>query len=275
MASVISILTQARTATFDDLSSFAPDKTILDVFKVKYDYHNAKVLLKAEARGVEGERLLVDTGRVSPEKMQACVLTSDFHDLPGKLSQAVAHAREVLGTTANPQLCDFVLDQAYFEDMYELAQQSGSAFLKGYVRLSVDIANLKSLVRAVRMGRDAAFLKGVLFRGGNVDTDRILSAMGTGVSLEEVFSSLPSCGAGEAGAEAINGGGLTRFEKLCDDALTLYIGSARYVAFGEQPLVAYLAAKESEFTAVRIIMTGRLAGLSADVIRERLRETYV
>ena len=54
-----------------------------------------------------------------------------------------------------------------------------------------------------------------------------------------------------------------------------YLTQAKRVAFGEQPLIAYLAAKDSEFTAVRIIMTGRLAGLSADVIRERLRDAYV
>ena len=53
------------------------------------------------------------------------------------------------------------------------------------------------------------------------------------------------------------------------------MGGAKYVAFGEAPLVGYLAAKETEFTAVRIIMTGRLAGLPADIIRERLREAYV
>ena len=37
----------------------------------------------------------------------------------------------------------------------------------------------------------------------------------------------------------------------------------------------YLAAKDSEFTTVRIILTGRLAGLPGDVIRERLRDAYV
>jgi V/A-type H+-transporting ATPase subunit C len=40
-------------------------------------------------------------------------------------------------------------------------------------------------------------------------------------------------------------------------------------------VIGYLAARESELTAVRIIMTGRLAGLKADLIRERLREAYV
>ena len=47
------------------------------------------------------------------------------------------------------------------------------------------------------------------------------------------------------------------------------------VSFGEAPVIAYLAAKEAEIVAIRIIMTGRLAGLPTDVIRERLREAYV
>ena len=40
-------------------------------------------------------------------------------------------------------------------------------------------------------------------------------------------------------------------------------------------ILGYLIAKEAEWTAVRIVMAGRLAGLSADAIRERLRDAYV
>ena len=47
---------------------------------------------------------------------------------------------------------------------------------------------------------------------------------------------------------------------------------ARFVAFGEAPVIAYLAAKEAEILAIRIILTGRLADLAPDIIRERLRE---
>ena len=50
---------------------------------------------------------------------------------------------------------------------------------------------------------------------------------------------------------------------------------AKYIPFGEQPLLGYISAKDNEFTAVRIILTGRLADLPADVIRERLRNAYV
>ena len=266
-----------RDSTFEDLYLSAPDRNIIDLFKVKYDYHNVKVLLKSEARGVEANDLLVDTGRVSPETLQDCVRTSDFQGLPGRLAEAIVRARETLGSTGDPQLSDFVLDQAYFEDLSGLARESGSAFLEGYVRISIDAANLKSLVRTLRMGKDTDFLKGVLFTGGSLDLQRLLNAVNTGGSITDLYAFTLLRDAAEAGAGALSGsgGGLTLFEKRCDNAVTAYLSGAKYVAFGEAPLVAYLAARESELTAVRIIMTGRLADLPADVIRERLRDSYV
>ena len=41
-----------------------------------------------------------------------------------------------------------------------------------------------------------------------------------------------------------------------------------------EALIAYLAAVEGEVTAVRMILTGRLAGIASDTIRERLRDFY-
>lgn len=268
-------LAEQREKTFRDLYAFAPDPTIVDVFKVKYDYHNVKVILKSEAMGQDPERLMMDIGRVPAEELLEKVRSSDLRGLPPVLQAAAQQAREVLGSTGDPQLADFALDRAYFEDMTQLAQKSGSRFLEGYVRINIDAANLKSAVRTLRLDKGAEFLKGVLFPGGNIDVGRILNTVSSGSSLEELYTVSALRAAAEAGMSAVSGGGLTRFEKLVDDAVNAYVGGAKYVAFGEAPLVGYLAAKETEFTAVRIIMTGRLAGLPADIIRERLREAYV
>ena len=59
------------------------------------------------------------------------------------------------------------------------------------------------------------------------------------------------------------------------DALMAYIREAKFVTYGEQPVAAYLAARESEMTQIRIIMAGRSSGLSPEAIRERLRTSYV
>ncbi len=154
------VLTQERDKTLKDLTSSAPHPEILEVFKVKYDYHNIKTLLKAEAMGTDAERLLVSAGRVKVEKLTEKLRSGDLRGLPGILQSAAGEAREVLGTTGDPQLADFVLDRACYADMADIANKSGSAFLAGYVRITVDAANLRSVVRTLRMGKGAEFLKG-------------------------------------------------------------------------------------------------------------------
>jgi V/A-type H+-transporting ATPase subunit C len=268
------VLAEQRQKSFDDLRSAAPDPSIIDVFQVKYDYHNAKTILKAEAKGVDPAPLLMDIGRVPAAKLVEGIRASDLRGVPAILQSAVLEARSVLNTTGDPQLADFVLDRAYFEDMLQIAQHSGSAFLEGYVRINIDSANLRSVVRTLRMGKNTDFLKGVLFRGGNIDVNRILNTVGSG-NLEDLYTTSLLNQAAQAGSAALNGGGLTRFEKLCDDAVVKYLSGAKLVAFGEAPVIGYLAAKENELTAVRIIMTGRMAGLDTETIRERLRESYV
>ena len=76
------------------------------------------------------------------------------------------------------------------------------------------------------------------------------------------------------GAEAVDGGSMTAFELACDNAVTAYLRTAKLVSYGPEALIAYLAAVESETTAVRMILTGRLAGIAPDTIRERLRDMY-
>jgi len=247
---------------------------VVDVFKVKYDYHNIKALIKAQAIGVNGGHLLLDAGRVSTERMGKAVAEGAYDMLPPALADATREAVEVLSTTGDPQLSDFVLDRAYYAEMLSAARATRSEFLVRYVQATIDAANLRSTVRTLRMQKGGDFLRKVLFEGGCVKTDSILSAA-LGGSLEEPFRTTELRAAAECGAEAVRGGNLTKFEKVCDDAVTAFAAQAKSVPFGVETVIGYMVAKEIEFTAVRIIMSSRMAGISGDIIRERLREAYV
>ena len=267
-------LAAEREKLFADLYRFVPDKAVVDVFKVKYDYHNIKVLLKAQAMELSGNHLLLDAGRVPTERLERAVTDGEYDLLPGELAAAAREASEVLSTTGDPQLADFVLDRAYYAEMLASAKRTRSKFLAGYVRATIDAANLRSAVRTLRMRKGGDFLKKVLFDGGDVALDKILAAA-TGGNLEDPFRSTTLRVAAELGAEAARGGSLTKFEKVCDDAVTAAAAKAKSVPFGEEAVIGYLVAKEIEFTAVRIIMSSRMAGISGEIIRERLREAYV
>ncbi|NCB64251.1 MAG: V-type ATP synthase subunit C [Clostridia bacterium] len=268
------LLGDTRKRTYADLATMVPDPNLVDVFRIKYDYHNAKVLLKAEAMGSDPGRLLAAGGRYAPNLLRDAYVKGDLKNCTNAFRAAVQHAKESLAASGDPQLADFILDRAYYEELTDAAKESESEFLTGYVRLSIDVANLRSVVRAGRMGKGADLLREVLVPGGNV-SERDLANLKEG----ELANKFRGGFLGEAaviGAPLMSGGGdLTAFERLCDNAIVAYLSNAKRVAFGEAPVVAYLYAKEAELTAVRIILMGRLAGLDTEIIRERLRDSYV
>lgn len=269
-------LARARQETFTLLYELSPNPALVDVFRIRYDYHNIKAIIKGEAVGIDPQPLLVDAGRYPVHSLRTIMRQMEYRELTPTLRTAVEQARETLARTNDPQLADFILDQAYFQEVREAADRSESRFLQGYVSLMIDVANLRALVRSLRQNKGAEFLRGALVEGGSVDTGRFLQATSGDATVRELFAGTAMEAAAEAGALAISGeAGFTRFERLCDDVLISYLQSARYVAFGDAPLAAFLAAKEADITAIRIVMAGKLQELPAEEIRERLRASYV
>ena len=270
-AGIDAALSERRAAILSELENLVPDKALVELFRLKYDYHNAKAVLKGEAMGVDPLRLMSASGRVAPEKLKAAYDEERVSDLPPVLGAAMVEAGSTLARTANPQLADFELDRACFDEMKAIAAELDNPFLAGYVKLLIDAANLKSAVRTARMRKSADFLSSVLIEGG-ADVDRIAAADGDG--LAAIFAHTPLEKAAAAGAEAIAGGSMTVFELLCDNAVNDYLRSAKLVSYGPEVVAAYIAAVENEITAVRMILTGALAGVDADTIKERLRDLY-
>ena len=265
-------LSQTRAEIFRELSLQPPAAALVDVFRMKYDYHNAKVVLKAEAMGSDPLPLMSASGRVAPVKLLEAYREERWRDLPEALAAAFVKGREILSRSSNPQLADFALDRAYFEELQCASAAVGSEFLQDYLRVLADSTNLKSAVRTLRMGKNADFLRLALVPGGCVDAERFASAGSDG--LAAIFAGSALAEAGALGAAAAGGGSMTAFERSCDNAVMDALRRAKLCSYGEEAVVAYLAAVENEITAVRMILTGKLAGIAPQAIRERLRDLY-
>lgn len=272
MQAVERAIAASRLSTFSLVREISPNPEIINVFSIKYDYHNIKALIKAQAVGADASRLLINAGRVDADKLTVFLREMDYSALAPTMAQACIQAREVLSRTKDAQLADFILDRACFEEISACAQNSGSEFLQGYVRLMIDVTNLRSLIRAIKQGKSPEFLASAIIPGGNVSVEA------TAVSQEIVskFSSPLLEEAAQAGVASLSGdSSFTVFERLCDDALMKYIQGARYVPFGDAPIIAYLAAQESQISLIRILMAGKLQKLPTSEIRDRLRLSYV
>ena len=260
---------EKRAAVMADLASSAPDSGMLDIFRMRYDYHNGKTLVKAEALGIDGTDIMSSAGRFSPKELTAAFRRDDMGIYPDIFAAAVSQASETLSRTGDPQLSDIILDRAYAEEFISLAESIGSPFILGYAKLSIDATNLKTAVRAVKMGKNAEFMRKVLSPGGNVSPDDIISGKFSGRSFGDIFAGSPLKDAASA-ADGIGGGSVTAFESMCDGIVSAYLKQAGYVSYGPEVMIAYISDVEEELSNVRKIMTGKMSGLSQDRIRAAL-----
>jgi V/A-type H+-transporting ATPase subunit C len=261
------------------IDSLSQDKGLTDIFRIKWDYHNLKVLLKASylEPGVE-EAALVPLGLVEVDLMRSALAEEERTNvLPDYLEETLLEAKAEYEESQDPQMIDVVVERRMFEDLLERASVYPNRFLAGYLRTYIDLNNIRNLVRLKAMNGSARLLEKILVEGGAIPKSRYFRM------LDESIAEIPSLLRGTPYSDVIGSGiqefvetgALTAFEKLMDDYLIDYIRPAKYVAFGIEPLIAYLIAKEHEIKLIRIIMIGKINQLSMDAISDRLREPYV
>lgn len=263
-----------RAAFLKEMEQFCPEKELVDAFRLKYDYHNAKTLVKAEGAGVEADTVLSRSGRVPPTVLREAFVEDSWRRVPAPLAAAIREAKTALARTTNPQISDIILDKAYFAELMTLTKKLSDDFYTGYVRLSIDVANLRSAVRCLRGRMDEGVLRAALIPDGNVSVGRILKRV-YNESVAAVFSERALARAAELGQQAMEGAPLAAFERECDNVLTRYLAAAKMTSCGGDVAVAYLASLEGEIVAVRMVLLGKRSGLSPEKLRERLRDCYV
>ena len=165
-------LSQARRELYREVSVQAPDKRIIELFQIKYDYHNAKLALKSKRTGEDVSRLAMDCGRFDAQK----VLRGETSAVSAAMSRAMAQAESEAGHSGDVRMAELLLDRACYEEMSALASETGSTFLKDYVALQIDAVNLRTLVRARRMGCEDDVLAAAMLPGGHIPAGQLKGA---------------------------------------------------------------------------------------------------
>lgn len=143
--------------------------------------------------------------------------------------------------------------------------------------MQIDLNNIKMFVRIKAIGYQRDFLKKAFIEGGSLDYGFFSDAMDDPVDslIDKLAMSDYSNVVAEGLGDYSKTKSLMRFEKLSDDFLLNYVKKGKYVAFGIEPIVGYIMAKENEAKLIRIIMVGKINHMENEVIRERLRDVYV
>ena len=271
------LLTEEHKKTYDFITSMAPDVEHFNMFLYPYDYHNLKVMMKAEYLGIDAGDTLVDTGSIDLKVLKYSVKERDFSALTDNMEKALKEIIETFPKTNDPQLIDIILDKYCYDEMLSTAEKTKSSFIIDYVKLQLDSINLKTYVRLKKMNKSWDFFSKVFLKGGNISEQVFIKNYDD--NFEKFAEHLSAFDFKELFLEGTNAlqetGMFTTLEKLLDNKLMQHVKNAKYVPFGIEPLAGYLIAKDNEIKIARIILAGKQAGISPELIRGRLRETYV
>lgn len=250
-------------ALFDEVEGMVPEAQLVQLFRLKYDYHNAKALIKAQAMGVECNAILSQRGTVPPQKLHAAFYEEDYRDIPPVLAQAMVSAAAILAHTANPQAADFELGPRVFRADARSGQWPSDGGLPGAMCSCRSTARICAppCARAA-WPRTRTFSRPRSSRAAR-SARTACSRRSTRPRRSPHFTATRGWATRRVpGAAAMSGGALTAFELLCDNALMDYIRAAKLRSFGAAHVTAYLAAMENETTAARMILTADSPGFS-------------
>jgi len=271
-------------ALIDELSK---DPDLTRIFRIKWDFHNLKVLLKAsylKELAPKIDDILAKFGAVPIEDIKLTIepeAEKKANKLPGYLMNALEDARSKYELSQDPQIIDVIIDNHLHRFLYNSVKKYPNPFLKSYFEAIADLNNIKNFIRIKALGGSIKMLDDVLLPYGTLDKKLFLLQYEETIEnfvADLVATDLIRTPYVSIVAEAIRGWeedhSLATFEKLTDNYLINYIKPAQYIVFGVEPLIAYLLAKEHEIKLIRIIITGKINDLPIEIINERLRDTY-
>lgn len=247
------------------------------LWQYPYDCNNIKAAIKCFFRKISCREMLFDIGTVSMDVIEQMPKTHDFSALPEQMCRAAEEAMAQYAKTKNPQEIDFLLDRACYADMLEAAEKSGVEFAISLVRSKIDLINLVTCIRVMRMNRGEAgktLLMDFLLDGGSLDHAFFVSSYELG---ERALWERLSYTDYKTFAEEISPREprLTDVERIADRVWMAKIREARLVPYGAEVLIGFLLGVEAEVRNLRVILAGKEAGLPVETVMERIRDGYV
>jgi len=262
---------------YDRLTELAPDSDALRLWLYPYDCNNLKAAQKAFVRNIDPTSMLFDFGTLPATDIVKMVETGSYEGLPANLQASAQTAMDEYAKTKNPQVIDLILDKACWSDMLAAAKASGEEFVIRLVETRIDLLNTMIALRILRMksGEVGKVLFAEAFlEGGKLVRERMTDCMANG---EDALLELLRYSDYSRFAEnfAKSDGALSTAEKLADNYWMSLILENKFVPDGLEVMVAFLAAHEYEVKNLRILLSGKEAGIAVATIRERIRDSYV
>ncbi len=249
--------------TYLDLRSFCPEPDLVDLFWIRYDFHNLKVLLKTHLHpGSSSENLLSSAGTQNVETLKKAILKDDFFDLSLNFKNLLKRVLPLVEGNPRPQFIDILLDKELFQRIFRGLGKFKDYFLTELMQRLIDSFNIKTFLRIKFWGeKEEEFYEEVLLEGGGIPNSQFLKL--SRQPVEALIDKLHNADYKEAVKEALEEWeekkSLFTLDHFFEEYLLNWTKKGFYITFGREPLINYIFLKEREIRILRSILRRKLA----------------
>jgi len=234
-----------------------------------------KLFIEAlEAGALEDSlKIIYEAGHWSEEMIQA----RKPEDIDNLSHREMEKVDRLVAELVESEVLSFYQARKNLRDLWLKAQKTGYPFLVNYARHRLDLANIKTFLRFHYRGESADKLEKNLLPGGHIEPR--LFKMACGQPWADLHPLLMKTDYGWLWEKSLlaleERNTFIVMEREIENFLIRLWRQAKEITFGPEPVLAYAMARLHEIELVRLIIIGRMLHLPAEMIRERLSETYV
>ena len=268
-----SMIDRELTAASELIREVTFDEKTTDLFLMKADVHNLKLLLKLRLTGSNDQPAYMAGGCFSTDALSKMVQNSEYKELPEEFSKALTELEQSFQADVDPALISMELDKAYIAYAYRIGKKG---FVKDYFKGMADFSNLLAMLRIRAMGGGPEKLRAAMLPAGNVTEAKLMQGLEAPADgLIKLLATGPAKDWITRGLDAYQkSGSLSPLERERDNYLISLVQKGKFEEDSILPVIAYLSAREQEAKCLRLILTAKRNRLPDSVITERLRELY-
>ncbi len=264
------LIKNARSELFEFIDKYSGDTEAGYIFRLDYDYHNMKILLRRKISGGGKGDLLSDLGNVNVELMEDVFEHELYELLPPVMRESVSTAIEVYFTQKKGALINPVFDRHLFADMLNSTASKRSPVIRNYIRRRIDAVNIMTLLRhGTKSAADkyadylfivGGFIEAELFRDGLDAPLKTAAGIAAGHDLRGIGTAI-----------AAKNNMLYAAERECRSLVMRELEAADFMISGVEPLFAYGCRADNELKNIGMMLSSKYPGFNRGIVEAMLQ----
>ncbi|MDE1810948.1 MAG: V-type ATPase subunit [Candidatus Micrarchaeota archaeon] len=251
----------------------------------KWDLYNIKLVLSAKANGKSFDSIskyIVSSENVSARVIKEAMAEANIEYAVGKLvlstpyRQILDVALDTYRKTGNITLVNAEIDKTFFSllggAIYRLSRLSYESAM--VVKLDIEMRNVRTLLRAKKYGIKSSEVSNLLITNGITTVESLVSTFDGAKDMRDLVGGIKSFDLKEALAayESNKFRQMLAFEiAMRNKIFEKVMSTLKHSVLSFGTIVAYFYLKEIEIFALRVIIKGKMYGLSEEEINGMIR----